>query len=145
MYKEEVYIIQLSKAFGVGFKTPTAEPSRPKLRLGVASTEGTSLSTSTHPSLDIIPSYLYRYLFFWIWVPLVQRTLDDYSAYWNSHVIRRQSLKNAPTGVSPNMLAQLPSLYDTDAQDCSVSIDPQRVEEERARLGGTSMRDDRFR
>ncbi|KAJ7718982.1 hypothetical protein B0H14DRAFT_3629712 [Mycena olivaceomarginata] len=50
-------------------------------------------------------------LFNWIWPPIVQGELDHFTERWNSHVIRRQSNKLMPSGVSPNELYAHPEYY----------------------------------
>ncbi|KAG8817374.1 hypothetical protein FRB91_005965 [Serendipita sp. 411] len=84
-------------------------------------------------------------LFFWIWVPLIQSILDKQREYWNSRAPRSQSNKIAPTGPSPNMLIELPHLYDADAVDCSIKVQPEWVQQERERLGGMTERDRLFK
>ncbi|KAJ7894284.1 hypothetical protein B0H14DRAFT_3081334 [Mycena olivaceomarginata] len=50
-------------------------------------------------------------LFNWIWPPIFQGELDHFTERWNSHVIRRQSNKLMPSGVSPNELYAHPEYY----------------------------------
>ncbi|KAJ3562110.1 hypothetical protein NP233_g9781 [Leucocoprinus birnbaumii] len=40
-------------------------------------------------------------LFYWIFVPLIQEVLDDFSTYWNQHCIRTQKAKLMPSGHIP--------------------------------------------
>jgi hypothetical protein len=79
-------------------------------------------------------------LFYWVWVPLVQDHLDKFRGYYNSHDVRSQQGKKAPTGVSPNMLDLMPEQYDPEARDCRVKVKPEWVTQERDRLGGMEAR-----
>jgi hypothetical protein len=75
---------------------------------------------------------------------MVQGMLDEFKEYWNSHRIRRQPKKKAPTGVSPNALTRIPHRYDPNAINCAVSVDKAWVDQECERLGGLAERDRLF-
>jgi hypothetical protein len=70
--------------------------------------------------------------------------LDEYTAYYNAHVLRKQKDKNAPTGVSPDMMTFEPQLYDMEARDQSLKVEREWVEAERENLGGMKTRDALF-
>ncbi|KAJ7816203.1 hypothetical protein B0H14DRAFT_2281431, partial [Mycena olivaceomarginata] len=50
-------------------------------------------------------------LFNWLWPPIIQCELDNFTDLWNSHVIRRQRDKSMPSRVSPNELHAHPEYY----------------------------------
>ncbi|KAF7975358.1 hypothetical protein HWV62_9675 [Athelia sp. TMB] len=40
-------------------------------------------------------------LFNWLWPPIIQAELDEFSEYWNTHRIWKQKNKNMPSGAAP--------------------------------------------
>lgn len=53
---------------------------------------------------------LSRYCLLYTSVPLLEKELDDFVFFWNSHLIRKNKLSQSPSGV-PNEMHELPALY----------------------------------
>lgn len=43
-----------------------------------------------------------RNLFQWLWPQIVQKQLDFFQLYWNTHHVRKQAKKKMPSGGTPN-------------------------------------------
>ncbi|KAJ7599776.1 hypothetical protein C8J56DRAFT_999559 [Mycena floridula] len=71
-------------------------------------------------------------LFYWIFVPLVQASLDEFKEYWNFHCVRPQHDKDMPSGHVPTHAFENPSLY--GGLDCRVCVPQAAVDEMREYL-----------
>ncbi|TFK29207.1 hypothetical protein FA15DRAFT_582881 [Coprinopsis marcescibilis] len=67
-------------------------------------------------------------LFYWIFVPVVQKELDKFQSYWNHHHVCWQSTKNMPSKHVPANAMQLPKKYNPNATDSLISI-PQEAQD----------------
>lgn len=83
-------------------------------------------STSTYSTLLLERTPLTQHrcssLFYWIFVPLVQRELDESKLYWNNHKIRRQKNKQMPSGHIPIDVFENPEAY--HLEDCRIPVPP---------------------
>ncbi|TFK26790.1 hypothetical protein FA15DRAFT_636915 [Coprinopsis marcescibilis] len=61
-------------------------------------------------------------LFYWIFVPIVQKALDDFRIYWNHHLVRYQSTKQMPSSHVPADALKNPQSYDPNAVNCLIPI-----------------------
>lgn len=59
-------------------------------------------------------------LFYWIWPPIVQQTLDEFVQYWNCHKIRVQHEKANPSGETPNHVYAAPRSL--GLSDCLIKV-----------------------
>ncbi|KAF5340250.1 hypothetical protein D9611_007779 [Ephemerocybe angulata] len=59
-------------------------------------------------------------LFYWVFVPLVQKELDEFKSYWNNHKIRRQAEKRMPSEHVPLDALEHPEVY--DGINCLIKI-----------------------
>ncbi|KAG7090297.1 hypothetical protein E1B28_011894 [Marasmius oreades] len=50
-------------------------------------------------------------LFHWLFPKLIQSSLDDFVAYWNSHKVRRQTNSPLPSGVTPRHVMECPEEF----------------------------------
>ncbi|KAJ6505044.1 hypothetical protein C8R45DRAFT_923352 [Mycena sanguinolenta] len=50
-------------------------------------------------------------LFNWLWLKIIQRSLDDFIDYWNNHKIRTPRNKLLPSGVSPKYIWDFPEKF----------------------------------
>jgi len=50
-------------------------------------------------------------LWHWIWPPVVQKRLDYFVDYWNSHRVRSQKKKLMPSGTTPMNIFTTPAKY----------------------------------
>ncbi|KAJ7599662.1 hypothetical protein C8J56DRAFT_1037235 [Mycena floridula] len=71
-------------------------------------------------------------LFYWIFVPLVQASLDEFKEYWNFYRVRPQHDKDMPSGHVPTHAFENPSLY--GGLDCRVCVPQAAVDEMREYL-----------
>ena len=70
---------------------------------------------------------MYRSLFYWIFVPLVQQELNAFCKYWNNHRIRKQDQKLMPSGHVPSHTMEYPEQY--GGIDCRIEIPKEAVTE----------------
>jgi hypothetical protein len=82
----------------------------------------------------------FRNTFYWIFVPLVQRRLDDFRSYWNHHKLTGNSKKLNPYGSSPLNMLRNPQSVRPTARDCAIYVNPQTVYRLRASYGGEETR-----
>ncbi|TFK17219.1 hypothetical protein FA15DRAFT_711027 [Coprinopsis marcescibilis] len=61
-------------------------------------------------------------LFYWIFIPLIQDSLDSFRTYWNHHRIRTQAYKHMPSGHVPADAINLPEKYDPNALNCLIRV-----------------------
>lgn len=59
-------------------------------------------------------------LFYWVFVPLVQKALDEFKDHWNNHKIRYQPEKNMPSDHVPLDALEHPAIY--EATTCLVKV-----------------------
>ncbi|TFK61062.1 hypothetical protein BDN72DRAFT_778676 [Pluteus cervinus] len=59
--------------------------------------------------------------FYWVFVPLVQSSLDDFKTYWNQHRIRYQADKILPSGHVPDDARENPSSF--GGLNCLIPVD----------------------
>ncbi|KZV83070.1 hypothetical protein EXIGLDRAFT_729008 [Exidia glandulosa HHB12029] len=64
-------------------------------------------------------------LFYWIWPPIVQKALNEFSETWNIHAIRRQHLKANPSGYTPNHVYAAPRSL--GLQHCKIPVSSEIV------------------
>jgi hypothetical protein len=50
---------------------------------------------------DEVKVSIWRPLFYWIFIPLLQAQLDAFRIYWNHHRVHSQKDKNMPSGHIP--------------------------------------------
>ncbi|KAJ7787045.1 hypothetical protein B0H14DRAFT_2629800 [Mycena olivaceomarginata] len=62
--------------------------------------------------VHLIPGDLiHRNLFHWLWPKIVQIGLDEFMDYFNNKKTRKQSTRILPSGVSPNVVFDMPEDY----------------------------------
>nr|VWP00215.1 Autophagy-related protein 9 [Ganoderma boninense] len=71
-------------------------------------------------------------LFQWLWSQIVQIELNGFTAYWNSHRVRKQKDKLMPSGSTPNDFFATPEQW--GGQDCGIPVDLTVVEALRKEL-----------
>jgi hypothetical protein len=120
--------------------------SKKSFSTGLRSTTPTFLTIglSEFAQSDVSLIKLHRFLFYWVWVPVVQERLNKYRAYYNAHPVQKQAAKIAPTGVPPDMLCYSPSTYAPTASSQAIRVEKKWVDEERTRLGGLKARERLF-
>ncbi|EJD38027.1 hypothetical protein AURDEDRAFT_172907 [Auricularia subglabra TFB-10046 SS5] len=65
-------------------------------------------------------------LFYWIWPPVVQASLNAFIRYWNGHKIRHQDAKANPSGTTPNQVYAVPESF--GLTNYLIRVDPAIVE-----------------
>lgn len=77
-------------------------------------------------------SQLHTNLFQWLWPRIVQRHLDEFTLYWNTHRVRSQHKKALPSGTTPNNIFFNPAAF--NLENVAVPIPQEAVDALRARL-----------
>lgn len=73
-----------------------------------------------------------RNLFYWIFVPVVQKALDEFRQYWNQHKIRPQEAKYMPSGHVPIDALEHPELL--GGTNCLIPVPPHITDKFRQHL-----------
>lgn len=74
----------------------------------------------------------------WLWPQLIQGELDELKERFNSHVVRYDSKKFLPSGVSPNVSFHNPEAYNGEI-DCLQPVNVGLVQQLMKDLGGESL------
>ncbi|KAF6744660.1 hypothetical protein DFP72DRAFT_825334 [Ephemerocybe angulata] len=64
----------------------------------------------------------HSYLFYWIFVPLIEDALDKFKTYWNHHRVRIQHDKHNPSGHVPADAFQFPKKHNPNAINCFIRV-----------------------
>lgn len=75
----------------------------------------------------VLPITLFRSLFYWIFVPLIQAQLDEFVRYWNLHRVRSQPNKHMPSGHVPAYALQHPEEF--GGVDCRIAVPKEAVDQ----------------
>ncbi|KAF8576012.1 hypothetical protein K439DRAFT_1541744 [Ramaria rubella] len=59
-------------------------------------------------------------LFNWIWPPICQSVLDEFTTYWNNHRVHSQKNKLMPSGATPRDIFTSPQAYGGEC--CSIPV-----------------------
>ncbi|KAJ3498047.1 hypothetical protein NMY22_g19640 [Coprinellus aureogranulatus] len=61
-------------------------------------------------------------LFYWVFVPVIQRELDRFRTYWNNHQVRPQKEKLMPSGHVPSDAFENPKNHDPEAEKYLIKV-----------------------
>lgn len=73
-----------------------------------------------------------RDLFYWVFVPVVQKSLDEFREYWNQHKVRPQDAKYMPSGHVPVDALEHPETF--NGTDCLIRVPQHIIDEFRRHL-----------
>lgn len=71
-------------------------------------------------------------LFYWIFVPIVQTSLDEFREYWNQHRVRNQEFKYMPSGHVPIDALEHPQRF--GGTNCLIPVPKNTIDEFRGYL-----------
>lgn len=69
---------------------------------------------------------VFRHLFYWIFVPIVQAELDEFCVWWNQHTVRQQPDKDMPSGHVPQDALEHPQLF--GGLDCLIRLPKESID-----------------
>lgn len=73
----------------------------------------------------------------WLWPKLIQQELNQLREQFNNHRVRKESAKNHPSGVSPNVAFALYADY--QAENCLQVVDCETVKQLMDSIGGEDL------
>ncbi|KAH6880209.1 hypothetical protein BKA70DRAFT_1126820 [Coprinopsis sp. MPI-PUGE-AT-0042] len=91
-----------------------------KLKFGLNLKEAILKGKVDHIFNPQIPYH--SYLFYWIFIPLIQEQLNMFQTYWNQHRVRHQADKVMPSGHIPADAFEHLDLHNPNAVDCRIGI-----------------------